>query len=97
MYLVTTNKRGCTEWDPTKPLVEQSRWAEHAAFMNGLVEDRFVVLGGTLDGDERAVLVVDADSEESVRATLAQDPWAGSHLRVESVEHWTIRLEATRA
>jgi hypothetical protein len=94
MYLVTTNKRGCPDWDTAKPLVEQSRWDEHAAFMNGLVEDGFIVLGGTLDGDERAVLVVDADSEESVRSTLARDPWIGSHLRVETVEHWTIRLDA---
>jgi hypothetical protein len=94
MYLVTTNKRGCAGWDPAKPLAEQSRWDEHAAFMEALVDDGFVVLGGTLDGDERAVLVVDADSEESVRSTLARDPWAGSHLHVESVEHWTIRLDA---
>jgi uncharacterized protein YciI len=97
MYLVTTNKRGCPGWDPAKPLREQSSWEAHAAFMEGLVDDGFVVLGGTLDGDERAVLVVDAGFEEDARATLAGDPWTGSHLRVESVEPWTIRLDGRPA
>jgi hypothetical protein len=37
--------------------------------------------------------VVEAGSEETVRATLARDPWFESHLRVEAVEPWTLRLD----
>jgi hypothetical protein len=37
--------------------------------------------------------VVEAESEADVRATLARDPWSGSHLVVDAVEPWTIRLD----
>ena len=72
---------------------EQSDWPAHAAFMNGLVETAFVVLGGPLADERRAVLAVEAASEDAVRAELARDPWSETHLRVEAVDPWTIRLD----
>ena len=72
---------------------EQSGWDEHAAFMDGLVASGFVVLGGPLADEVRVVLAVEADSSDTVRATLAADPWSGSHLVVDSVDAWTIRLD----
>jgi hypothetical protein len=62
--------------------------------MDGLVADRFVVLGGPvgdLEGD-RAMLVVDAQSEEEARSRLAADPWADGVLILRSVQPWTIWL-----
>ena len=64
--------------------------------MDGLVRDGFVVLGGPLADEERVVLVVDADSEEDVRATLARDPWSETLLVVDSIDPWTIRLDGRR-
>jgi hypothetical protein len=32
-----------------------------------------------------------------VRDTLARDPWSGTHLEVEAIEPWTIRLDGRRA
>ena len=58
---------------------EQDAWDEHAAFMDGLVEDGFVLLGGPL-GADRALLIVDAASEEAVRERLARDPWIPMRL-----------------
>ena len=84
------------EWDPAKLLEQQSGWDAHAAFMDALVESGFVVLGGPLADEERVVLAVEADSAEAVRATLADDPWSGSHLVVDSVDAWTIRLDGRR-
>ena len=72
---------------------EQSDWPEHATFMDGLVESGFVVLGGPLADEERVVHVVEAESEDAVRATLARDPWSETHLRVDSIDPWTIRLD----
>jgi hypothetical protein len=39
------------------------------------------------------VHAVAATSEEDVRATLARDPCSGTHLVIESVQPWTIRLD----
>jgi len=84
------------EFDRSRPLEEQSRWDEHARFMDALVDDGFIQLGGPLS-DGRVVHVVHARSEEEVRGRLAADPWSGSHLLVEAVEPWEIRLDARRA
>jgi hypothetical protein len=61
--------------------------------MDGLVDAGFVVLGGPLGDEFRVVHAVEAESEADVRATLARDPWSGSHLVVDAVEPWTIRLD----
>ena len=45
----------------------------------------------------RVVLAVEADSEGDVRATLARDPWSETHLRVDTIDRWTIRLDGRRA
>lgn len=89
-------RRAGPQYDPGRPLEEQSGWGEHAAFMDGLVVDGFVVLGGPLADQHRVVLAVEAASEDDVRSTLARDPWHGSHLVVDSVDRWTIRLDGRR-
>ena len=65
--------------------------------MDGLVETGFVVLGGPLADDERVVLVVEAESEDDVRATLARDPWNETHLRIDTIDRWTVRLDGRLA
>jgi uncharacterized protein YciI len=92
MFHVVLRRSG-PEWDPAKPLEEQSGWAEHAAFMDDLVARSFIVLGGPRSDEVRVVHVVESDSVETVRATFAADPWSGSHLVVDSIDPWTIRLD----
>ena len=96
MYLVVLRRSG-PDWDPSLPLESQSGWSAHAEFMDGLVDDGFVVLGGPLADEERVAHAVEADSEAAIRARLAEDPWSGSHLVVDSIEPWTIRLDAREA
>ena len=72
---------------------EQELWPEHAQFMNSLVDNGVIVLGGPVKGGREAFHIVDAPSEEALRARFAEDPWAGNGmLRVTSVERWTILL-----
>ena len=96
MFLVVLRRSG-PEWDHSRPLEEQSGWAEHASFMDGLVDDGFVVLGGPLADEIRVAHVVEAESEDVVRATLARDPWSETHLQVDTIDPWTIRLDGRRA
>ena len=84
------------EWDASKPLEEQSGWDEHASFMDRLVDDGFLVLGGPLADDVRTVHAVEADSEQAIRDTFASDPWSETHLLIESIDQWTIRLDGRR-
>lgn len=90
-------RRSGPEWNPSLPLEEQSGWDAHAAFMDALVDTGFVLLGGPLADEHRVILVVEAETEHDVQATLDHDPWSGSHLVVASVDRWTIRLDGRRA
>jgi hypothetical protein len=72
---------------------DQEGWDEHAAFMDDLVDAGFVVLGGPLADEHRVVLAIEAGDEDQVRDTLARDPWSGTHLVVDTVDAWTIRLD----
>jgi hypothetical protein len=89
--------RSGLEWKPGAPIEEQSGWEGHAGFMDGLVEQGFIVLGGPLSDEFRVVHVIEAGSEEEVRATLARDPWSETHLHVAAVEPWTLRLDARQS
>ena len=91
-FLVIVHRTG-PEWDGTRSLESQSRWSEHAAFMDALVDDGFIVLGGPLADEVRVAHVIEAESEEAVLERLARDPWSDSHLVVASIEPWTLRLD----
>lgn len=95
MFLVVVHRSG-PSWQPLLPLEQQSGWDEHASFMDALVGDGFIVLGGPLGDEQRVVHAVEAESEQQVRDRLGRDPWSGSHLVVESIDPWTIRLDARR-
>jgi hypothetical protein len=80
------------KWDPSSPLEGQSDWSAHAQYMDELVDTGFIVLGGPISG-RRVVHVIEADSEDEIRSTLARDPWSESHLQIESIELWNVRLD----
>ena len=86
-------REGGPRWDRAKPLREQEAWDAHAAFMDALEDEGFVVLGGPLGGGPRTLLVVDASGEDEIRLRLDGDPWAPlGLLTVASVEQWEILL-----
>ena len=91
MFLVILRRSG-PQYDHSLPLEEQSGWDAHAAFMDGLVDDGFIVLGGPLADEVRTAHATEAESEAVIRSTFARDPWSGTHLEVESIDLWTIRL-----
>ena len=91
-YLVIRGKG--PSWDHSRVRREQAGWDEHAAFMDGLAEEGFVVLGGPVgEGDgEDTLQVVNAESEAAVRSRLAEDPWGEDMLVTKSVESWQVWL-----
>jgi uncharacterized protein YciI len=73
---------------------EQEGWDEHARFMDALVDDGFVLLGGPLEGDRDVLHIVEAPSAQAVHDRLAEDNWTrDGKLDTVSVEAWTVLLE----
>ena len=95
MFHVVVHRSG-SRYDLSRPLEEQTGWEAHASFMDGLVDAGFIILGGPLADEYRVVHVVEADSEDDIRATFARDPWHETHLRIDTIEPWTIRLDGRR-
>lgn len=86
-------------WDWERPMRRQDGWDEHAAFMDALVRDGFVLAGGPL-GDEdlarRVLHVVNAASPHDVEEALALDPWSATQQLVTvSVDPWNVLLGTT--
>ena len=80
-------------WEESKPLEGQRDWAGHAAFMNALANERFVIVGGPLEGTPQTLLIIRASTPDEIRARLAEDPWAKTDLlRVSRITPWQLRL-----
>jgi uncharacterized protein YciI len=82
-------------------IFEQPAASDHAAFMNALADEAFVLFGGPLAGSEhgrvRVLLVVDSDSKAEIHRRLADDPWTlTDQLRIVSIEPWKILAGAER-
>jgi uncharacterized protein YciI len=94
IYYAVTQERG-ENWDARRSMREQEQWDEHAGFMDALVEDGFVVLGGPLDDGEKVLLIINAQSRQAIEARLAEDPWVPRGVRrIVQVERWEILLDA---
>ena len=80
-------------WDSARGMREQERWDDHAAFMDALAEEGFVVLGGPLGDGSTFMHVVAAAGVDEVEARFAADPWVPMELlRTTAIEPWEILL-----
>jgi hypothetical protein len=81
-------------WDDSRPIREQDGWDAHAEFMDGLVDDAFLIVGGPLGAGDRTLHLVEAEDELEIRARFGEDPWAVADLlKVGSIEPWAIWLD----
>jgi uncharacterized protein YciI len=87
--------------DPMKGTREQPFWDEHAAFIDALVDEGFVFMGGPLVDEaglpRGALLIVYAGDENEVREKLKNDPWfERGILKLESITRWEIFIDSRK-
>jgi hypothetical protein len=56
-YFVVIRERS-SAWNWSVPMRWQEKWDEHAAFMDALAEEGFIMAGGPLGGEDDAVRVM---------------------------------------
>lgn len=95
-YFVVTLERG-SGWDPARSRRAQDDWDAHAAFMDALAAEGFVVLGGPVGDGTLVLLVIQAEAEQEIEARLSRDPWARmDSLRIVRIEPWEVLLRGGR-
>jgi len=83
--------------DLSKGTRQQPLWDEHAAFIDQVVDEGFVLMGGPLVDENGAMLIVNADDENEVREKLKNDPWMKHGvLKLESVKRWEIFIDVRK-
>jgi uncharacterized protein YciI len=83
--------------DLSKGTREQPLWDEHAAFIDQLVADGFVLMGGPFVDEGGSMLIVNADDEVEVREKLKHDPWMKHGvLQLEGVKRWQIFIDVRK-
>ena len=87
--------------DQSKGTREQPFWDEHAAFIDQLVEERFILMGGPLIDEHEmphgALLIVSAEDENEARNKLKNDPWFEKGiLKLERIERWQIFIDVRK-
>lgn len=92
-YFVVVRERG-PGWDWSIPMRRQAKWDAHAAFMDALASEGFILAGGPLGGEDdarRVLHVVAANDASAVLSRMEEDPWtAMGLLKTVSVEPWTV-------
>lgn len=92
-YFVVRLRRG-GPWDWARDMRQQDGWDAHARFMDELVEDGWILLGGPLAGGKDTLHIFQAESEAAIRAKLAEDPWSpNGMLTLVAIEGWTVLLD----
>jgi uncharacterized protein YciI len=81
-------------WDWSRGMREQDGWDEHAAYMDGIFDEGWLLLAGPLEGDRHTMWVVEAESEEEIRRRMQEDPWSkNGMLAPVSIERWDIVMD----
>ncbi len=93
MQLFAVIRSRGSAWDSSQSLESQADWEPHAAFMDALYADGFVLLAGPLEGTTDVLLIVRANTSEEIAERLQADPWtANGLLRLARIASWTLRL-----
>jgi uncharacterized protein YciI len=80
--------------DLSKGTREQPFWDEHAAFIDRLVGDGFILMGGPLVDEGGSLLIFNAEDENEVREKMKNDPWLEQGiLKPESIKRWQIFID----
>ena len=83
--------------DRSKDTREQPFWDEHAEFIDRLVAEGFILMGGPLVDEGGSLLIVSAENENEVREKLKNDPWRDQGiLKLESIKRWQIFIDARK-
>jgi uncharacterized protein YciI len=84
-------------YDRSRHRRDQAAWPEHAAYMDKLLADGFVIMGGPLDDGEHVLLILQAADEQEVADRLALDPWRPMGiLATKKLQRWEVWLDSRR-
>ena len=95
VFAVTTAKGA--SWDRARDIRQQPYFDQHAAFVDELVAQGIIILGGPVASDDEediALMAVEAPDEGALRSVFDADPWTVHRVfRIKAVRAWTLWLD----
>ena len=86
-----------TAWIAGKTSREQPYWTEHAAFMDALLEDGIVIMGGPFADYSSIMVILVASDEGEARDLFRRDPFVVQRIfHLSSVHEWLVFLDARK-
>jgi uncharacterized protein YciI len=83
--------------DLSKGTREQPFWNEHAEFIDRLVAEGFILMGGPLVDEGGSLLIFNAEDENEVKENMKNDPWLKEGiLKQESIKRWQIFIDTRK-
>src|SRR5882762_8657294 len=83
--------------DLSKGTREQPFLDEHAAFIDRLAAEGFILMGGPLVDEGGSLLIFNAEDENEVRQKMKNDPWLERGiLKLEHTKRWQIFIDARK-
>ena len=81
-------------WDWSREMRQQDGWDRHAAYMDRIFEEDWLLLVGPLADTRYTLWVVEAESEDEIRKKMKEDPWAANGMLTPvSIERWDIVMD----
>lgn len=92
MYFKPTDR-----WDSDKSNRQQESWDDHAEFIDSLLTERVILVGGPLADNSAIMMVVLAESGQAARDYFAEDPWITKGLvQIKAVHQWNLEINVWR-
>jgi len=83
--------------DLSKDTRKQPFWDEHAEFIDRLVAEGSILMGGPLVDEGGSLLIFNADDENEVREKLKNDLWSEHGiLKLETIKRWQIFIDVRK-
>jgi|SRR5215831_4338697 len=91
-YVIRVERGG--SWDWSRDMRAQDGWDGHAAYMDAIFDEGFLLLAGPIGGGRETMWVVEAESAEEIRRRMAEDPWAANGMLTPvRIEPWDIVMD----
>jgi uncharacterized protein YciI len=92
---IVVRVRAGPTWADGGPPEVQPGWDEHEAFVDALVDQGTIVMGGPLSDYSGSIVILEGITRDDARALMDKDPFVRNGVfMVEDIKEWTVYVDS---